>query len=159
MCHNTSMKKYIFGVVVGVGMIMGNTSSVEAVGHSMTLSLTHTLVTYSFTETFLNRDVIIPVMASTSASHSPLTAAYQLTDANDALPNGVTALSAAILSTAPISDGGYATSAGQKTTYMLVVLVSHDADFDTSILSPRLTSLPFLTTTDGVIDGQSVKSY
>lgn len=146
-------------VVVSL-LIWGSISSAESVMASTVTPLTptNTLFTYTFSETFINREVVIPLLAGLHDSHSPLTARFTLNAASE-LPSGVSAFQAAILSDAALTSGGYQVAPGQKQTYMLVVLVTHDETVDPATITPRLTSLPFLTLTDGVVSGQSVKTY
>jgi len=148
------MKKYfVFGFIV-CGIWTGTQSLAEAAGAVIPLSPTHTLLTYTFTETFLNRDVTIPVLASTTASHSPLRLSYSLIGTESVRIQNITA---AVLSSNPILNGGYDVRAGTRNSYMLTVLVTHDTDARPVGLT--LTSLPFLITEGGNVTGHSVKQY
>jgi len=147
------MKKYICGVFVVVGLFIGSNPA-EAAMSVVQLSPTHTLLTYSFTETFANRDIVVPMLGAPTASHTPLTAGYQLLGIET---NNVVSQQAIILSDAIINHGGYAVPEKTKQTYMLLVLVQHTAGVRPSAVA--LTTLPVFFTTNGAITGQTVKTY
>lgn len=150
------MKKYFIVAGLSFSLLFSSvtaTSAKEPVNR-IHLSPTHTLLTYSFTETFVNRDIVAPMLAATTASHSPLTAGYQLTGID---ASAIVSEVALVLSNATISHGGYAVKEKTKQTYMLIVLVEHTPNTRPAAIT--LTSLPVLLTTGGEVDGQTVKTY
>lgn len=144
---------FSFGSVFCLTLFLTFTSTAVA-SSALALSPTHTLLTTTFDENFLNSDVIVPVLASTTSSHNPLSLSYQLDGIDEV---DIVSTKAVVLSSLSIMNGGYQALAGSKNTYMLVVLIEHTANARPTSLS--LTSLPFLITTNGAIDGQSVKTY
>jgi hypothetical protein len=155
------MKKVLYrGGMIGVALLGAFVSSNSALAASslIPLSPTQTLFTYEFSETFINRDVIIPVLVGLTDSHNPLQAKVNLGEVA-ALPSEVSDITAVILSDAPIAHGGYQLKAGEKQAYTLVALVTHTATADRTAFTPRLMSLPFLTQSNGVIQGKSLKTY
>lgn len=151
------MKKYFVFSLLCISALFNNGTIVTAATPSqyIILSPTHTLLTLSFTETILNKDAIIPVLASSEqSSHSPLTLQYTISSTES---SDIKQINAAVLSPLAISRGGYVAPAGSKNQYQLVVLVEHAVDQRPTGI--ELSALPFLTTENNEIDGRSLKHY
>ncbi|MFN3188577.1 MAG: hypothetical protein ACK42D_03510 [Candidatus Paceibacteria bacterium] len=153
------MSFLVGAVLVGVGFF-GVSTSVEAYeARAIALSPTHTLLVTTYSETLLNRDGVIPmaIKVGTEGTHDPLTASFNVKGNNNTNFLGQTH-GGFILSSNPIMHGGYALTAGEKATLMLVVLISHEASAASDVRA-RLTSLPILTTNNGEIDSKTTKTY
>lgn len=149
-----NMKKYFLFGVFSCLVFFGGSSIVSANSNSIALSPTHTLLTYNFTETFANRDIVVPMLGAPVASHTPLTAGYQL---QGITTDNIISQQAIVLSDAIINHGGYAVPERKKQSYMLLVLVEHTADVRPSAVA--LTALPVFLTTNGAVTSQTVKTY
>jgi len=146
-------------IVMGVGLF-GIVNPVDAAQtQAISLSPTHTLLVTTYTETLLNRDGVVPLLATKGANstHAPLVSGFEISSAGGAQFTG-TVLSAVILSTQPVLHGGYTFKKGEKTTLKLVVLISH-GHTDATAYQARITSLPILLTTNNRIDGKTQKLY
>jgi hypothetical protein len=154
VCHTSYYMKYnsIF-IFLGLCFLALLPSSALA-STIIPLSSTHTLLTHTFTETFLNRDVIIPILADTNASHQPLTLGYAI---NGIPSEKIVSTTAVVLSQLPIKNGGYAAIEGTKNTFMLVVLIEHTSEVRPSQIA--ISTLPFLTTTNDRVDGQTARHF
>lgn len=146
--------KYLFSFLT-IGLLISFATPALASTTVTKLSPNYSLVTLSFSENFINRDVVAPILASHKVrSFSPLTAKYDL-DMSDT----TVVTNSIILSPSPINKLGYSTLAGQKQDYLLVLIVKHASDFDSRKLDPKLKELPVFFTEDDKVIGQSLKTY
>jgi hypothetical protein len=147
------------GVLVSIGMFGASNEAKAATMQAIILSPTETLLVTTYKASLLNYDGVIPIGAKLgkNSTHKPLTASFKIEDGDKKKFRGET-LGGFILSSQPITQGGYSMPKGEEATLMLVSLISHEAteDIDWRTI---LTSLPVLVTDNGKITSKATKNF
>jgi len=154
-----NIKSITFGAILVSASLFAGGSVAEAYEtKAIALSPTHTLLVTTYSETLLNRDGVMPMIAHTgNASHTPLIASFAI-HVGSSVINTTNPLSALILSGQPIENGGYAVTSGEKATFMLISIIPN-ASYGLGSLSAHPTTLPILITTNGKVDSQATKNF
>jgi opacity protein-like surface antigen len=153
------MSFVVSGVLVGASLFAFSGSAQAYEAKAIALSPTHTLLVTTYSELLLNRSGIIPmsIKIGTEGTYQPLTAGYQVTKSDNTKFSAQT-LGGFILSGQPIMHGGYTLDEGKRATFMLVVLITHEAS-NASNIRANLTTLPILITTNGEVTSQTAITY
>lgn len=153
------MSFVVGGVLVGIGLFSISAPAQAYTAQAIRFSSTETLLVTTYNATLLNRDGIIPIsaMVDTKGTHEPLVAGYKIVDRDDKNFTGQIH-GGFILSSQPIANGGYALKEKEKTTIMLVSLISHEASAG-NYVKALLTSVPMLVTKDGKTYSEATQTY
>jgi hypothetical protein len=143
-------KRLLIAVFVFVGVVIApSTTSAFEVTDASAIRLTpnHALLTITYQFGFLNRELLMPVMADRTSERRGTTVGYTLTGSNgEVIAAGDTA--AIVLSTTELRDDQYYLPKGRNGDFTLVALVRTAGISEDFKLS--LTRLPF-TLIDGAV--------